>query len=77
MGKREAIESRELFLLPERGQRQDEEYRKNTPPKSSWRERVETPIKDQKRKGERRGFKYHQGTINGGGTESETPQLDI
>ena len=56
LGEREAREGRELFLLSEREQRQRGEYRKCTAPESSWRERerLEAPIRELKRKGEKR-----------------------
>ena len=64
LGKREAAETRELLLQVERGQRQGRgEYRKSTPPQSSWREsrKLETSAgtKLKRERGERRGFKFH------------------
>ena len=54
-GEREAMESRELFLLEERGQRWGESMGKAPHPRSSWREngKVETATgTDQKKEKE-------------------------
>ena len=66
LGEREATEGRELFLLVESGRIQGGgKYRKSTPLKAAGERRKGTQRTEQQ-KGERKGFKFHQDSINRG-----------
>ena len=71
------VEGTELVLLVERGRRWGE-YRKHPPCLKAAGEKRKSMqgTKQKMEKGERRGFKFHQDSINRRSTESETPQLD-
>ena len=79
LGETEDVEGREPLLYAERRQRWGW-GRKKQPPKSSWREsgKVETATGTELKrdKGERRGFKFHQDSINRG-PQSLRPHCSI